>query len=96
MATPYFSPLKEVQLNEYHHLLKLWSLYLKNYLRGNPEAVYNVRRLANKALDKETFNNDTYYLMSEIIKVIKSNVDSEIQDFVCKCEESILAYSTPM
>jgi hypothetical protein len=70
-------------------LLKLWILNLKYYLRDNPDAVSNIKRLANRSLNKETYSIEPYYLMSEIIKVIKANVNPDLRDFVCKCEEKL-------
>ena len=86
MATPHISSLIEVTANKYHHLLKLWILNLKYYLRGNEEAQFNILKLAKRTLNKEIESNDIPHLMFQIIKEIKVNIEPELHDFIEKCE----------
>lgn len=90
MATPHIPSLKEVQVNKYHHLLKLWILNLKYYLRGNIEAEYDIMNLAKRTLNKDIESNNSLYLMSQIIKEITVNIEPELHSFVERCEDELL------
>ncbi|MEN2467794.1 nucleotidyltransferase domain-containing protein [Ornithinibacillus sp. JPR2-1] len=92
MATPHIPSLIEVPVNKYHHLLKLWILNLKYFLRGNEEAEFNIVKLAKRTLNKEIENNNILYLMSQIIKEIKVNIEPELHDFIEKCEVELNKY----
>lgn len=86
MASPHISSLTEVPVNKYHHLLKLWILNLKYYLRGNEEAEFNIIKSAKGILNKEIESNDIHYLMSQILEEIKGNVEPDLYDFIEMCE----------
>ena len=86
MATPHFPSLIEVPINKYHHLLKLWILNLKYYLRGNEEAESNIVKLAKRTLNREVEDKGILYLMSQILYEIKVNIEPELHDFIEKCE----------
>ncbi|GGA60012.1 hypothetical protein GCM10008025_00050 [Ornithinibacillus halotolerans] len=90
MATPHHPTLTEVQVNKYHHLLKLWILNLKYYLRGNEEADENIVKLAKRTFNKEVENTDVPYLLSQILKEIKENVEPALHTFIEKCEIELI------
>ena len=90
MATPHYPSLTEVPINKYHHLLKLWILNLKYCLRGNEGADSNIKKLVSRTFNKEIESDDNYYLLFEVIKEIKSNVEPELHNFIAKCEDELV------
>lgn len=89
MATPHYQTLTEVPVHKYHHLLKLWILNLKYFLRGNEGADSNIKKLANRTFEQEIESDDSYYLFSKIIKEIKSNIEPDLYYFIEKCEDEL-------
>jgi predicted transcriptional regulator len=80
---------KEVSVNKYHHLLKLWILNLKYYLRESDEAENSIRKLASRTINRDIQNKEIFQLMSEILKEIKFNTEPKIHNFIEKCEEEL-------
>lgn len=92
LATPHFSSLVEVSVNKYHHLLKLWIINLKYFLKGNEKAEFNIIKLAKRILNKEIENNDTICLMYRILNEIKVNTEPELHSFIERCEVELNKY----
>lgn len=89
VATPHSPSIKQVHTNEYHHLLKLWILNLKYYVRGNNGAEDNIRKLANRALGSNVQQKESLILMSDILLEIKTHTGPEILQYIEKCEEEL-------
>lgn len=89
MATPHTPSLIEVPVNKYHHLLKLWILNFKYYLRGNEEVTSSIMALAKRALNREIKSVNIFHAMSLIIKAIKVNIEPDLHDFVEQCENEL-------
>lgn len=89
IATPHSPSINQVLTNEYHHLLKLWILNLKYYLRGNNGAEDDIRKLANKVFDSNMQHKDSFLLMSDILLEIKTHIEPETLPFIERCEEEL-------
>lgn len=89
MATPHIDSLKEVPVNRYHHLLKLWIINLKYYLRGNEKSEKSILKLAGAVLKNDFEDKSSLYIMEKIIKEIKNNIDPDLYSFVLKCETEL-------
>lgn len=90
IATPHYSSLKEVPVNKYQHLLKLWILNLKYCLRGNEGCEMQVNKLYFRTFGKDIENIDSYYILLEIIREIRSNIEPELYQFTIECENQLL------
>ncbi|WP_433745943.1 hypothetical protein [Falsibacillus pallidus] len=88
-ASPHHPSLREVSVNKYHHLLKLWILNLKYWIREDEDAVKNIERLARKTFSEQLDNQGTYYLMSEVLNEIKLNIEPELLEFAHRCEDKL-------
>ncbi|RDI40924.1 hypothetical protein [Falsibacillus pallidus] len=88
-ASPHHPSLREVSVNKYHHLLKLWILNLKYWIRRDGHAAENIERLARKALGAVPDSQELFKLMSEVLKEIKMNIEPELFDFVHRCKEEL-------
>lgn len=89
VATPHIDSLREVPVNRYHHLLKLWILHLKYYLRENEESEKNILKLASGVLKNNFEDKSSLYIMDKIIKEIKNNIEPDLYSFVLKCEAEL-------
>lgn len=88
-ATPHSPFSKQVLTNKYHHLLKLWIINLKYYLRGNNGAEHSIKKLANRALNSNMKHKDSFLLMADILLEIKTHIEPEILPFIERCEEEM-------
>ncbi|TFB19581.1 hypothetical protein E3U55_10495 [Filobacillus milosensis] len=88
-ATPHHETLKKVKTNKYHHLLKLWILNLKYYIRGSKTSEKDIKKLARRALGEKIESQDLYFLMVAVLNEIKINIEPKLQNFVVQCEEEL-------
>ncbi|QHE52678.1 hypothetical protein [Pontibacillus sp. HMF3514] len=90
MANPHVSSIQNIRNDFYEHLLKLWILNLKYYLRGNSEALKDIHKLGFRTFKEDVSYNSIYEILFNILLEIRSNTHPNLHEFLDQCETTIL------
>lgn len=91
VATPHVPSVKDVPVDEADHLLKLWVLNAKYYLRGQPESPESIRRFAARVAGGEAPDStSSRRLMEGALRQLAQIADPSRAQFLAKCEDVLL------
>lgn len=95
-ANPHVSSVHKISNDFYEHLLKLWILNLKYYLRGNSESLKGIHMLGYRTFKKDVSNNSTFEILFNILLEIRSNTHPNLHPFLDQCETTILNHKSKL
>ncbi len=88
IATPHVSIIKKEDINNdpYFHLIKLWVVNLKHYIRGTG-CTRDIQKMGRRTIGDGCVNMSNAQILEEILHRLNNNVTSDTAKYISSCKK---------